>query len=76
MNDDINVYLVKLPDGISEMVAPSGIGYTIYIEERLTREGQIEAYNHALRHIKRADFGSGMDVDGIETDAREVEIST
>lgn len=70
MIDDIWVYLVRLPDGINEMVAPSGTGYTIYIDERLTRESQAEAYAHAMRHITGEDFDSGKDVDTIESKAR------
>lgn len=43
-------------------------GYTIYIDERLTLEQQIRAYNHAIRHIKNGDFDR-CDVNRIELDA-------
>jgi hypothetical protein len=68
--NDIYVYLVKLPEGISEMVAPSGTGYTIYIDERLNRESQLMAYRHALCHIEGSDFEKGGSVQEIETNAR------
>ena len=67
--DDIYVYLVCLPEGIDEMVTPSGWGYTIYIDERLDRLHRIRAYAHALEHIKGNDF-ERSDVQEIESDAR------
>lgn len=70
MPEEIYVYLVLLPDGINEMVAPSGTGYTVYIDERLDREHQMKAYAHALEHIQRNDFGEGGDVQQIESEAR------
>lgn len=54
--DDIFVYLVKLPDGIDEVVMPCFDGYTVYIDSSLSHSGQIRAYNHALHHINNHDF--------------------
>lgn len=68
--DDIFIYFIKLPHGISEMVTPCEGGYTVYIEESLTDEQRLEAYNHALRHIQNGDF----DMDNVKTVA-EMEIA-
>lgn len=54
--DDLFIYLVKMPPGISEAVLPCDGGYTIYLDERLTGEGLIREYHHALEHIKNGDF--------------------
>ena len=70
MTEEIYVYIVSLPEGINEMVTPSGTGYTIYIEEKLDREHQEKAYAHALEHIQRNDFSEGGDVQQIESEAR------
>lgn len=66
--DDIYTYLVKLPDGINEVVMPCFGGYTVYIDSRLTREKQIRSYQHALGHIINHDFEKS-DVQEIETEA-------
>lgn len=54
--DRIFVYLIKMPHGISEAVLPCEDGYTIYLEESLTREELIRAYDHAISHIDNGDF--------------------
>ncbi len=62
------VYRVPLPRGINEMVTPNieDEGFTIYIDENLTYEQSLRAYEHALRHITNNDFEK-FDVDEIET---------
>ena len=54
--DDVFVYLVQLPSGIHEFVRPCADGFTIYIDIDLPEEERIEAYNHAMRHIKYGHF--------------------
>lgn len=54
--NDVYVYLVSLPAGIHEMVASGVDGYTVYIDEKLSEPGRLEAYRHALRHIINNDF--------------------
>ena len=54
--DDVFVYLAPLPNAIDEYVTPCSDGYTIYINEKLSRSQQIEAYNHAVSHIAGNDF--------------------
>ena len=65
--DDIFVYVVNLPPKIAEMVTPCDGGYTIYIDEKLSQHGRLEAYKHALGHICKSDFGKKDDVNSIET---------
>lgn len=61
------MYLVDLP--VREVVTPSGpCSWTIYINSRLSYQGQREAYVHALRHILRGDWERD-DVQGIEKEA-------
>ena len=68
MTDDVFVYIVDLPDGVNEMVAPCATGYTIYIDDKLSPEGRREAYCHALHHIVNRDFEKS-DVNEIEVEA-------
>ena len=68
-NDDIFVYVVDLP--VNEAVVPcEPFGYSIYINARLSAEGQRRAYNHALRHIARGDWERD-DVNAIESEAHD-----
>lgn len=66
--DEIFVYVVPLPNGFREAVLKCADGYTIYISDALSRAERIEAYNHAVRHIKRDDW-SRTDVQQIESEA-------
>lgn len=68
--DDIFLYFVKLPEGIEEVVMPCIDGYTVYIDPTLSYHQQIEAYNHALRHIKNHDWEK-HDVQKIEYEAHK-----
>lgn len=70
MHEPVFVYHVPLPDGVSEIVLPCLDGHTVYISDRLGYEAQIEAYRHALRHIKNRDFEK-YNVQEIENDARK-----
>lgn len=66
MTDSIFTYLVRFPCRCTkEAVLPCLDGYTIYIDERLSREEQVMAYRHALEHIKNRDFEK-TDVNQIE----------
>ena len=68
--DNIYTYLVKLPPRIDEMVVPCLSGYTVYIDETLDTEHRLEAYEHALWHIRNNDFEK-YDVQEIEMAARQ-----
>lgn len=58
-------YIVDIP--VREMVVPCIDGHTVYISDKLTKEGQLKAYEHALKHIySEEDFEPGEDVQEIE----------
>lgn len=67
--DDIFTYLVDIPGKTKEVVMPCLDGFTIYIDNKLDRQAQINAYNHAIKHIKSGDFDK-EDVSIIELDVR------
>lgn len=72
MTDDVFIYFVKLPDGIDEITLPCFGGYTMYIDERLSSQGRLEAYDHGMKHIKDRDFEKA-DVQEIEYEAHRKE---
>ena len=53
--DDYYIYFVPMDPGMDEAVMPCLDGYTIYINKDLLREGQLEAFMHALFHIENGD---------------------
>ena len=70
MNDDVYVYLAKMPNRIRGVVTPCIDGYTIYINDRLDRESMLRTYEHEMRHIKNGDF-ERSDVQIIEYEAHK-----
>lgn len=69
MHEEIFVYRVPLPDGIHEVVLPCRDGYTVYLDDKLSYEQQLEKYRHAVDgHIVNGDFEKS-DVQEIEHDA-------
>ena len=68
--DDIFVYIVGLPNQIREMVLPCADGYTVYINEELDFDDRLNAYCHALEHIKNNDWDK-LDIQLIESEAHE-----
>ena len=70
MVDDVYVYFVSLPEGISETVVAGICQYTIYINKCLSDAKKKEAYEHALRHIEMGHF----DIDcTLNVDQKEIE---
>lgn len=65
--DDIFVYIVDLPVGVAEMVAPCFGGFTIYLNARLSDQGREKAYLHAIEHVERDDWKHN-DVQTIESE--------
>ena len=66
---DVNVFLINFPRPGNEMVVPNEDGsYTILINARLSNDGQLRAYQHAMKHITDNDF-SKSDVQSIEAEA-------
>lgn len=70
MNDEIYVYHIRLPDRVREVVTPCPDGYTIYIDDRLSRDQAEREYHHALEHIRHDDLNADRRADEIEADRR------
>lgn len=74
MTPDVNVVLLDFPNRGNEMVVQNEDGsYTILINARLSHEGQLKAYNHALKHIHDNDFEKS-DVQSIEAAAHQISV--
>ncbi|MDO5540557.1 MAG: hypothetical protein Q4F83_10895 [Eubacteriales bacterium] len=66
MTPDVNVILVNFPGPEREAVTHNeDDSYTIFINARLSSEAQLQAYEHAMKHIKENDFE--------KTDAQQIE---
>ncbi|MBD5392956.1 MAG: hypothetical protein HDR71_01535 [Lachnospiraceae bacterium] len=55
-----------------QVVANSDGTFSIFINDYLSPEWKIKAYNHAISHIKNGDFDKKADVDAIECEAHGV----
>lgn len=65
----VNCNIINFPNSGNEMIIKNEDGsYTILINAKLSDQGRIEAYKHALKHIKNDDFDK-MDVQEIEASA-------
>lgn len=72
---DVNTYLVNFPSPGNEMVVQNEDGtYTILINAKLSQDGQLKAYQHALNHINNGDF-ERSEVQSIELSAHELDTS-
>ncbi|MCM1175253.1 MAG: hypothetical protein NC341_09405 [Blautia sp.] len=68
--DDIFVYIISMDPLVKEQVVANSDGtFTIFINDYLSPEYRLKAYNHALAHIRNGDFDKRMDVDFIECEA-------
>lgn len=69
-NPQHNTTVYHVPLSVNEVVTPNAEddGYTVYINESLTDEERLAAYDHALQHIQGADFQKA-DVQAIEAEA-------
>lgn len=71
MTPAVNVCLVDFPCCGEEMVVPNeDNSYTVIINSRLSKEKQMAAYMHAMRHIAENDFEK-FDVQRIEAEAHK-----
>ena len=69
---DVNIFLVNFSAPGNEMVVQNEDGsYTILINAKLSQDGQLKAYQHALKHINNEDFEK-PDVQDIEFKAHEL----
>lgn len=72
---DVNTFLVNFPTPGNEMVVQNEDDtYTILINAKLSLDGQLKAYQHALNHIINGDFEKS-DIQSIELHAHELETS-
>jgi hypothetical protein len=70
--DDVFVYILDMDPLIREQVVANNDGtYSVFINDYLSQEQRLKAYNHALRHIKNGDFDRNRDVDNIEYEAHQ-----
>lgn len=75
MTNSIFVYIADMPTSVHEIVVPCNLGFTVYINGKLSCLGQQKAYQHALSHIENDDFEKD-DVQLIEFNAHELEKHT
>lgn len=69
---DVNIILVNFSTPGKEMVVQNeDDSYTILINAKLSQDGQLRAYQHALNHIASGDFEKS-DVQNIELQAHEL----
>lgn len=74
MTPDVNVILVDFAGPEREVVTHNeDDSYTIFINARLSDDGRIKAYEHAMRHINSVDFKK-TDVQIIESVAHELPV--
>lgn len=72
MIPDVNIFLVNFSTSGKEMVVQNEDGsYTVLINAKLSQDGQLKAYQHALNHIENGDFEKS-DVQSIEFQAHEL----
>ena len=64
--DEIYVRCVVMPADVKGFTLPGADGYNVYINDLLSQEDRIRAYEHELKHIQQGDFGEG-DVQEIES---------
>lgn len=68
--DDIFVYIIAMDPLVKEQVVANQDGtFTIFINDYLSPERRMKAYNHAVSHIRNGDFDKKTDVDVIECEA-------
>ena len=69
MRDEVRTLIYPLPSRIRAYTARIDGYYTIIINDNLSPEARIEAYNHEMKHIYNNDFESEKSVKGIELKA-------
>lgn len=64
--NDVHVYNVDLPLRVKGLVVPDDCGYTVYLNNRLSREQNMLTLKHEMEHIRRGDCYADEDADMIE----------
>jgi len=68
--NNLTLIYFPLPAGVDEAVTVNPDGsYTAFIDCTLCDARKREAYEHALRHIRRGDFADGVNVQEAEAAA-------
>lgn len=68
--DDVFVYIIQMDPLVKEQVVKNPDGtFSIFINDYLSQERRIKAYDHAVSHIRNGDFDKNSDVDVIEREA-------
>lgn len=71
--NDIFVRIIAMDPLVKEQIVENPDGsFTIFINDYLSQERRLKAYNHAISHIKNGDFEKKTSVDIIEYEAHEV----
>lgn len=66
LTEAIGVYFLDMDTAVEEEVHPNeDSSFSIFINARISQARQMIAYQHALEHIMRDDFGKA-DADAIE----------
>lgn len=67
-NDHYFVRVIPFPvDSVGGMVTPNDDGtFMVYINANLSRERQMKALRHELKHIANGDFYNGRSIEEIE----------
>ena len=69
---DVNTQVINMDVLIPEQIVKNkDDSYTIFLNARLSRERQLEAYWHAMRHIESGDFDKD-DADQAELSAHNM----
>lgn len=67
---DLTIVYMNLPKDVDEVITVNNdCSYTAIIAENRCQQKQLEAYKHALKHIKNDDLEDGKDVQDIEKEA-------
>lgn len=74
MTEDIFVHVIDFPNTkVAETVTQNEDGsYSIFLNARLSKQKQNDAYIHALKHILRLDFEHRASADTIEAYAHKL----
>lgn len=74
MTPDVNIVLLDIDYRTKEVVTENEDGtYTVVINARLSEDGKLQAYKHAMHHINNHDFARS-NVQTIEHSAHNIDI--
>ena len=60
---DYFIRITKLPDGILAMIIPNDDStFSLYLDERRTREQWLDDWTHEIWHLIRDDFYNGQPI--------------